>query len=109
MQEYGFPVKRIPAAQWRRELPRSAEVAATTVAFFDSFDSFPSFPDDGDDGAVGEEEPELGLGHVRADNVLRGLEGTGIVCPRADRALVFRYLDHCVENGILPPPARGDV
>ncbi|MFE2062510.1 amino acid adenylation domain-containing protein [Streptomyces sp. NPDC059467] len=109
VQEYGYPVKRIPPAQWRRELPRSADVAATTGAFFDSFPSFPSFPDDGDDRDVGEEEPELGLGHVRADNVLRGLEGTGIVCPRADRALVFRYLDHCVENGILPPPARGDV
>ncbi|MEU3517407.1 amino acid adenylation domain-containing protein [Streptomyces sp. NPDC006654] len=97
VQEYGYPVKRIPAAQWRRELPRAADVAVTTGAFFDSF------PADGEEG------PELGLGHVRADNVLRGLEGTGIVCPRADRALVFRYLDHCVENGVLPPPSRGDV
>lgn len=100
VQEYGYAVKRLPPAQWRRELPRSADVAATTGAFFDSFTSLT------DDG---EEELELGLGRVRADNVLRALDGTGISCPRADRALVFRYLDHCVENGILPPPVRGDV
>ncbi|RPF36907.1 non-ribosomal peptide synthetase [Streptomyces sp. TLI_185] len=97
VQEYGYPVKRIPLAQWRQELPRSADVAATTGAFFDSFTD------------EGEEELELGLGYVRADNVLRGLENTGISCPQADRALVFRYLDHCVENGILPPPTGGDV
>jgi nonribosomal peptide synthetase MxcG len=92
VQEYGYAVKQIPLTRWRRELPRSADVAATTGAFFDSLPA-------GEDA-----EPELALGHVRADNVLRGLEGTGITCPRADRALVFRYLDHCVKNGILPPP-----
>lgn len=97
VQDYGYPVKRVPLAQWSRELPRSADVAATTGAFFDSF------TDDGEEGL------ELGLGRVRADNVLRALEGTGIDCPQADRALVFRYLDHCVENGILPPPVRGEV
>ncbi|MEU5594340.1 amino acid adenylation domain-containing protein [Streptomyces sp. NPDC020298] len=97
VQEYGYAVKRLPLAQWRRELPRSADVAVTTGAFFDSF------TDDGEEGL------ELGLGHVRADNVLRALEGTGISCPQADRALVFRYLDHCVESGILPPPVRGDM
>jgi nonribosomal peptide synthetase MxcG len=96
VQEYGYAVKRIPLAQWRRELPRSADVAATTGAFFDSFTD-----DSTDDGDA---EPELALGHVRADNVLRGLAGTGISCPPADRALVFRYLDHCVKTGILPPP-----
>ncbi|MCI0383781.1 amino acid adenylation domain-containing protein [Streptomyces sp. CNQ085] len=92
VQEYGYTVKQFPLAQWRRELPRSADVAATTGAFFDSLT---------DDE---ESEPELALGRVRADNVLRGLEDTGITCPEADRALVFRYLDYCVKNGILPPP-----
>jgi nonribosomal peptide synthetase MxcG len=92
VQEYGYAVKQIPLTQWRRELPRSADVAATTGAFFDSLT-------DGEDA-----EPELALGRVRADNVLRGLEGTCVTCPQADRALMFRYLDHCVKNGILPPP-----
>ncbi|MGW3116948.1 amino acid adenylation domain-containing protein [Streptomyces sp. NPDC001107] len=92
VREYGYAVKQIPLTQWRRDLPRSADVAATTGAFFDSLT--------GDEDA----EPDLTLGRVRADNVVRGLEGTGISCPEADRALVFRYLDHCVKNGILPPP-----
>ncbi|MGV9315112.1 amino acid adenylation domain-containing protein [Streptomyces sp. NPDC003691] len=97
VREYGYDVKRLPLGQWRRELPRSADVAATTGAFFDSF-------------TVDEDtEPELGLGRVRADRVLRGLEGTGISCPRADRTLVFRYLDHCVEKGILPAPGSRKV
>ncbi|MGH1554616.1 hypothetical protein ACRAWF_29930 [Streptomyces sp. L7] len=48
---------------------------------------------------------DLRLGHVRADNVRAGLEGSGITCPPADRALVFRYLDHCVAAGVLPAPA----
>ncbi|MFF3557956.1 amino acid adenylation domain-containing protein [Streptomyces tsukubensis] len=97
VQEYGYDVKQIPLLQWRRELPRSADVAATTGAFFDSFTA--------DEDA----EPELGLGRVRADNVLRGLEGTGISCREADRTLVFRYLDHCVKNGILPAPGGANV
>ncbi|MEV5506090.1 non-ribosomal peptide synthetase [Streptomyces orinoci] len=94
VQEYGYAVKRLPLGRWREELPRSADVAATTGAFLDSWTAG---SDDGD-------EPDLGLGRVRADNVLRGLEDTGIVCPEADRALVFRYLDHCVQTGALPAP-----
>lgn len=97
VQEYGYAVKQIPVAQWRRELPRSADVAATTGAFFDSLTI--------DEDA----EPELALGHVRADRVLRGLAGTDIICPPTDRALVFRYLDHCVKTGILPPPGERNV
>nr|ATY72525.1 non-ribosomal peptide synthetase [Streptomyces thioluteus] len=94
VQEYGYAVKRLPLGRWREELPRSADVAATTGAFFDSWTA-------GDDDGDG---PDLGLGRVRADNVLRGLDGTGIACPEADRALMFRYLDHCVEAGVLPAP-----
>ncbi|WP_372405578.1 amino acid adenylation domain-containing protein [Streptomyces luteireticuli] len=95
VQEYGYAVKRLPLGRWREELPRSADVAATTGAFFDSW------TDGGEDDGDG---PDLGLGRVRADNVLRGLDGTGIACPEADRALMFRYLDHCVEAGVLPAP-----
>ncbi|XUL85675.1 amino acid adenylation domain-containing protein [Streptomyces galilaeus] len=89
--EYGYPVRRLPLARWREQLPRSADVAATTLAFFDSAEQ--AAPTD------------LRLGHVRADNVRAGLEGSGITCPPADRALVFRYLDHCVAAGVLPAPA----
>jgi nonribosomal peptide synthetase MxcG len=70
-------------------------VAATTLAFFDSWDT-------NADDATG---PDLRLGHVRADNVVNGLRGSGITCPPVDRDLVFRYLDHCVTTGTLPAPA----
>ncbi|MFD3373822.1 amino acid adenylation domain-containing protein [Streptomyces sp. NPDC058697] len=100
--EYGYPLRRMPLAQWRAELPRSSVfgdadvtgVAATTLAFFDSWDA-------DTDEAPG---PELRLGRVRADNVATGLHGSGIDCPPVDRDLVFRYLDHCVATGALPAP-----
>ncbi|URN14985.1 MULTISPECIES: non-ribosomal peptide synthetase [Streptomyces] len=109
VREYGYAVERLPLERWRRELPRSADVAATTGAFFDSLAADGTHGSDGhgrEEGG-GDTGPDLSLGRVRADNVLRGLEGTGIRCPQADRALVFRYLDHCVESGILPPPPGG--
>ncbi|WP_019076012.1 non-ribosomal peptide synthetase [Streptomyces hokutonensis] len=89
--EYGYPVRRLPLTRWREQLPRSADVAATTLAFFDSAEQ--SAPTD------------LSLGRVRADNVRAGLEDSGITCPPVDRALVFGYLDHCVAAGVLPAPA----
>ncbi|WP_443053703.1 amino acid adenylation domain-containing protein [Streptomyces sp. NBC_00271] len=107
LEEYGYPLRRMPLARWRAELPRSSGdsgdsggfggsgVAATTLAFFDSWDA-----DTGD--ATG---PDLRLGRVRADNVVNGLRDSGITCPPVDRDLVFRYLDHCVTTGTLPAPA----
>ncbi|NNN31115.1 amino acid adenylation domain-containing protein [Streptomyces sp. S3(2020)] len=97
VREYGYPVRSLPLARWREQLPGSADVAATTLAFFDSADG----------GAVGEgTETDLRLGHVRADRVRAGLSDTGVTCPPLDRGLFFRYLDHCVTAGVLPAPAR---
>ncbi|MDX3314115.1 hypothetical protein ACWGH3_31335 [Streptomyces sp. NPDC054884] len=67
-----------------------------------------SWTDNGDAESK-DAEADLGLGRVRADNVLRGLEGSGVLCPQSDRALVFRYLDHCVKTGTLPAPAAREV
>ncbi|MFC9131500.1 amino acid adenylation domain-containing protein [Streptomyces sp. NPDC057099] len=90
LEEYGYPLRRMPLDRWRAELPRTSGAAATTLAFFDSWDT----------------EPDLRLGRVRADNVVSGLRGSGITCPSVDRGLVFRYLDHCVATGVLPAPPR---
>ncbi|MFF0000893.1 amino acid adenylation domain-containing protein [Streptomyces avermitilis] len=98
LEEYGYPLRRMPLAQWRAELPRSSGdsgVAATTLAFFDAWEANP-------EDATG---PELRLGRVRADNVVNGLHGSGITSPPVGRDLVFRYLDHCVTTGTLPAPA----
>lgn len=91
VEQYGYPVRRLPLARWREQLPRSADVATTTLAFFDSAEQ--AAPTD------------LRLGHVHAANVHAGLEGSGITCPPVDRDLVFGYLDHCVTAGVLPAPA----
>ncbi|MFE1797928.1 amino acid adenylation domain-containing protein [Streptomyces sp. NPDC059517] len=98
--EYGYPLRRMTTARWRTELARSADApgaeastSATTLAFFDSRDAEPAGLD-------------LRLGRIRSDNVRNGLRGSGITCPPVDRDLVFRYLDHCVTSGMLPPPAK---
>ncbi|MEU3161114.1 amino acid adenylation domain-containing protein [Streptomyces griseoincarnatus] len=97
VRAYGYSVRTLPLAQWRERLPRSAEVAATTLAFFDSTE----------EAVLHRAAPaDLRLGHVHADRVRAGLTGSGITCPPVDRALFFRYLDHCVAVGALPAPAR---
>lgn len=102
--EFGYPLERRPLARWRAELPRAADVATTTLAFFDSWNSEDSVRDDAAVAGDAVAEPELGLGRVVADNLLRGLRGSGVSCPPVDRELVFRYLERCVATGALPPP-----
>lgn len=107
IREFGYPVERMPLARWRAELPRTADVATTTLAFFDSWTG--DDPMDDDRTGTGDAAPELGLGRVLADNLLRGLDGSGISCPPIDRTLVFRYLERCVATGALPPPAGARI
>ncbi|MEU2736126.1 amino acid adenylation domain-containing protein [Streptomyces sp. NPDC007095] len=91
VEAYGYPVRRLPLARWRELLPRSADVAATTLAFFDSTEQ--------------DARTDLRLGYIHAENVRTGLKGSGITCPPVDRDLVFGQLDHCVTAGVLPAPA----
>ncbi|MGW4912363.1 amino acid adenylation domain-containing protein [Streptomyces sp. NPDC004270] len=89
--EYGYPIRRLPLARWREQLPGSADTAATTLAFFDSVEQ----------AAV----TDLRLGPVQADHVRAGLAGSGITRPSVGRDLVRRHLDHCVTTDLLPAPA----
>ncbi|MFE4964331.1 thioester reductase domain-containing protein [Streptomyces sp. NPDC056660] len=89
--EYGYPIRRLPLARWREQLPGSADTAATTLAFFDSVEQAAA--------------TDLRLGHVQADHVRAGLAGSGITRPSVGRDLVRRHLDHCVTTGLLPAPA----
>ncbi|MFF9768368.1 amino acid adenylation domain-containing protein [Streptomyces sp. NPDC014636] len=93
VEEYGYGVRRLPLPEWCAQLPRTADVAATTLAFFDSH------------GVSGSDGHDLRLGRVHADNVREGLRDSGITCPPVGRDLVFRYLDRCVATGDLPVPA----
>ncbi|MFJ4833804.1 amino acid adenylation domain-containing protein [Streptomyces sp. NPDC088747] len=92
VREYGYPVRTLPLARWRESLPRSADVAATTLAYFDTAEQ---------SAATG-----LRLGRVHSGNVRTGLQDSGISCPPIDRDLVFRYLDRCVAGAVLPAPER---
>ncbi|MEV7891151.1 amino acid adenylation domain-containing protein [Streptomyces sp. NPDC002817] len=96
LEEYGYELRRLPLARWRAELPPASDAARSMLAFFEAADTT---------AAVDGSGPDLRLGHVRAENVTAGLRGSGIICPPADRDLVFRYLDHCVTTGALPAPA----
>ncbi|WTW23729.1 thioester reductase domain-containing protein [Streptomyces sp. NBC_00019] len=96
LEEYGYELRRLPLARWRAELPPTSDAAQSMLAFFEAADTT---------AAVDASGPDLRLGHVRADNVVAGLHGSGITCPPADRDLVFRHLDHCVTTGALPAPA----
>ncbi|CAL9657801.1 amino acid adenylation domain-containing protein [Streptomyces sp. enrichment culture] len=90
VREYGYPVRQLPLARWREQLPRTGDAATAVLAFFDTAERAAT--------------TDLRIGHVRADHVRTGLEGAGIVCPSLDRDLFFRYLDHCVSAGVLPAP-----
>ncbi|WP_433937097.1 myxochelin non-ribosomal peptide synthetase MxcG [Sorangium cellulosum] len=93
-RDYGYAVERCPVPAWRARLKDGADAAdSATLAFFDL-----------QPGAEG--DAPFGLGRVRCDNVARDLAGSGIECPPIDRALLHRYLDRCVEQGLLPPPSN---
>ncbi|MCG8350230.1 MAG: hypothetical protein MI924_20890, partial [Chloroflexales bacterium] len=93
IRDYGYPVVQRPLAEWRTHMQQhGADAHLTTLAFFDR--------QSGDNA----ETPSFSIGRVRCEHVLNGLAGSGIECPPIDHTLLCRYLDYCVETGLLPPP-----
>ncbi|OJT20025.1 non-ribosomal peptide synthetase [Archangium sp. Cb G35] len=92
VRDYGYPVDLLPVPEWCTRVAESKDGAAhkATLAFFEL--------------RSGSSEPTFGLGPTRCERLTRALAGTGISCPPADRQLLFRYLDSCVEQGLLPAP-----
>ncbi|WPB73388.1 myxochelin non-ribosomal peptide synthetase MxcG [Archangium violaceum] len=92
VRDYGYPVELLPVPEWCARVAESKDGAAhkATLAFFEL--------------RSGSSEPTFGLGPTSCERVTRSLAGTGISCPPADRQLLFRYLDSCVEQGLLPAP-----
>lgn len=90
---YGYPVDLCPLPEWRDRLSRGASTAdnRATLAFFDL--------------RAGSAEPTFGLGRIRSERVTQALAGSGIACPSTDRQLLYRYLDTCVAQGLLPKPS----
>ncbi|WP_426752081.1 myxochelin non-ribosomal peptide synthetase MxcG [Myxococcus sp. Y35] len=94
VRDYGYPVELCPIGEWRNRVADRAGTGEhqSTLAFFDL--------------RSGSDGPVFGLGPIRSERVHEALNGTGITCPPADRALLHRYLDACIARGLLPPPPR---
>ena len=92
VRDYGYRVDHLPLPAWRERVARDKASAdeRATLAFFDL--------------RTGSSDAVFGLGPIRCGRVLQTLEGSGIHCPPADRALLHRYLDFCVKHGLLPRP-----
>jgi nonribosomal peptide synthetase MxcG len=93
VRDYGYPVEFVAPAEWRARVAGGVGTAdnSATLAFFEL--------------RSGAAEPAFGLGPIRCERVTHALMGSGIACPETDRALLYRYLHHCVERGLLPKPS----
>ncbi|QIS14174.1 non-ribosomal peptide synthetase [Nocardia arthritidis] len=93
VREYGFPLTTRPITQWRDTLAADPTTDHTVLAFLD-------LRSDDADRALSFES----LGTVHNANVVRGLAASTLRCTPIDRELLHRYLDHCIDTGLLPPP-----
>ncbi|MCY1045092.1 myxochelin non-ribosomal peptide synthetase MxcG [Corallococcus sp. bb12-1] len=89
VRDYGYPLDLCHVPEWRERVARGSGGHDATLAFFDL--------------RSGDSTPAFGLGPIRCEQLLAALEGTDVVCPPTDRNLLYRYLDSCVAQGILPP------
>ncbi|RKH03447.1 amino acid adenylation domain-containing protein [Corallococcus sp. CA053C] len=89
VRDYGYPLELCHVPEWRERVARGSGGHDATLAFFDL--------------RGGDSAPAFGLGPIRCERLLAALEGTGVTCPATDRKLLYRYLDFCVAQGILPP------
>ncbi|RJS19769.1 non-ribosomal peptide synthetase [Corallococcus sp. H22C18031201] len=94
VREFGYPIELCSVPEWSARVAKHSRSPEhdSTLAFFDL--------------RSGDERPALGWGAIRAEQLLAALAKTDITCPPADRALLHRYLDTCVAQGLLLPPAR---
>ncbi|MHA7630864.1 amino acid adenylation domain-containing protein [Corallococcus sp. M7] len=89
VRDYGYPLDLCHVPEWRDRVAKGSGGHDATLAFFDL--------------RSGDSTPAFGLGPIRCERLLAALEGTGVRCPPTDRNLLYRYLDSCVAQGILPP------
>lgn len=88
VRDYGYPLDLCPVPEWRDRVAQGSGGHDATLAFFDL--------------RSGDSTPAFGLGPIRCERLLAALEGTDVRCPPTDRHLLYRYLDSCVAQGILP-------
>jgi thioester reductase-like protein len=99
LEEYGYPLRRVPYRTWYRELAAAVEQGADNA--LTKF--FPLFAEDTPSADVGYPDSEP---HFATDNLQEALAGTGIACRPVDQAFLALNLDYFVSTGYLPPPTR---
>jgi len=102
----GYPVRLLPPADWHRELAAAVESpAGNALTPFWPMLRGPRDQAGGAPAAAAAMEDPLRAGPRFDDrNTERGLAGSGISCPPADRALLEIYFAHFLASGFLPPP-----
>src|SRR5262249_18424918 len=106
LRAHGYPVAPVPYRTWVDELLRRAvQDPAQPMAPF-----VPLFV--GQCGPAGLTVAETYLGHVfpayTRDRPERALDGSGIVFPPVDAALLDLHLERLIRDGYLPPPPSGE-
>jgi thioester reductase-like protein len=96
LRGHGYPLRKLPSAQWREELFQKSALTAESALF-------------GLSPLIGEAPegwrlrvPRL---HFDARAALAALAGSGLSCPPMDAKLLERYMDFCVRAGLVPPPS----
>ncbi len=99
LRGHGYPLRKLPSAQWRQELFQKSALSAESALF-------------GLSPLIGEAPegwklkiPRL---HFDAREALAALTGTGLSCPPMDAELLGRYMDFSVRAGLVPPPSDGN-
>jgi nonribosomal peptide synthetase MxcG len=95
LEEAGYRLRREPYDAWRHRLLDPSVVGGTALAPFASY-------------LAAAHEQFLRMPPFDRTNTWRDLDGSGLACPPADRALIARYLDACWRTGFIATP-RADA
>jgi thioester reductase-like protein len=102
VQELGYPIQKLPFHTWVQKLvDYTARNPMATIAPF-----VPLFVERWSEAqlSVIEMYAEERVPVFDTRNARVALQGTGILCPPVDDALLEKYLDYFLKIGFLPPP-----
>lgn len=91
INEFGYDLAIVSFAEWKKKIEKWANKGNALTSFETVFTSEHM------------NRLELSLNYD-TQNVLHGLQGTGIVCPPVSQELVFKYLRSFIAQGYIPEP-----
>ncbi|MGP3951291.1 thioester reductase domain-containing protein [Streptomyces sp. 7N604] len=109
LTDCGYPLRTLPWQEWTDALAADADnpMGLLLPHLRGHVDTHPGHPpgDPADTAAAADLLPTGDKILVDTSSAQELLEGTGIECPPAGPALLGRYLDRMVREGLIPPPA----